>query len=59
MLDLPSDLSNAYISVGWLFTQRLAGSLDLLWQYSHGGLTNDDFFAGVPDEVKPFAKRGT
>jgi hypothetical protein len=51
VLDLPNDRSNAYLSVGWLFTQRLAGSLDFLWQYSHGGLTNDDFFAGVPDEV--------
>ncbi len=51
VLDLPNDLSNAYLSVGWLFTQRLAGSLDFLWQYSHGGVTNDDFFAGVPDEV--------
>ena len=25
--------------------------VDFLWQYSHGGLTNDDFFVGVPDEV--------
>ena len=51
VLDLPNDLSNAYLNVGWLFTQRLAESLDLLWQHSHGGLTSDDFFVGVPDEV--------
>ena len=51
VLDLPIDRSTAYLSAGWLFTQRLVGSLDLYWQYSHGGVTNDDFFAGVPDEV--------
>ena len=51
MLDLPNNRSNGYLSVGYLFGQRLAGSLDFYWQHSHGGLTNDDFFAGVPDEV--------
>ena len=51
VLDLPNNRSNGYLSVGYLFGQRLAGSLDFYWQHSHGGLTNDDFFAGVPDEV--------
>ena len=51
VLDMPIDRSNAYLSVGWVFAQRLAGGLDFYWQHSHGGLTNDEFFAGVPDEV--------
>jgi len=51
VLDLPNDRSNAYVSVGYLLSQSLAGSLDFYWQHSHGGVTNDDFFAGVPDEV--------
>ena len=30
-LDLPNDLSTAYLSAGWVFTQRFAASLDFYW----------------------------
>ena len=44
VLDFPNDRSNANLSVGYLFTRRLAASMDFYWQRSHGGLTTDEFF---------------
>ena len=51
VLDMGIDRSNATGSASYLFTQRLSASVDFYWQHTHGGLTSDDFFAGVSPEV--------
>ena len=43
VLDIPNDRSNANLSLGYLFTRRLSGSLDFYGQWSHGGLKSTEF----------------
>lgn len=48
VLGIDTDRSNLSIGTGYAFTRRFSGSLELYWQWTHGGLNSTEF---VTDEL--------